>query len=64
MIPIKEINDLVLQGKLPIAFYNSTLEHNKAIVCQKKNIIFEPYKQGSLPLSDATCIVSKIYHVY
>ncbi|MBP1631539.1 MAG: hypothetical protein H6Q15_2432 [Bacteroidetes bacterium] len=58
------INSLVLNGKLPIPFFNSQEVNNDV---EHKNIqnnnIENKYKQKKLPEAEASLLISKIYEI-
>ena len=62
---IEEINDLVVSGKLPIAFKDlvfeetSTSSHSKHI-----EKVHKPYMQRNICNADASCLVTKIFDVF
>ena len=62
------INDLVLEGKAPVAFYNSkiidlTTKENSNIISTEKKYI-PKYQQVSIPRPNSNKIISKIYDLF
>jgi len=63
---INEINNLVLKGKLPIAFFNSKIVNlDNEIKTKVVNKLFIPrYKQFSIPRAVSNTLISKIYEIF
>lgn len=63
---MKEIVDeLVIKGFLPLAFYNLEIRSGiKKSLAECEHTIFKPYMQNTITISDSSCLISKIYHVY
>ncbi|OED44931.1 hypothetical protein AB832_01715 [Flavobacteriaceae bacterium (ex Bugula neritina AB1)] len=63
------INNLVLEGKAPVAFYNSqivdltTNRENSNIIIKEKKLI-PKYKQVSIPRPNSNKNISKIYDLF
>jgi hypothetical protein len=66
----KEVNDIinkaVLNGKLPIAFFNSEIvkKENTSINKQSRGKVNEKYLQKKLPEADSPILISKIYELF
>ncbi len=59
-----KVNDLVLEGILPLAFYNSeviNLSENKAI---KNDTLIPKYQQKNIPRANSNKCISKIYDLF
>ncbi len=62
----KEVNKLVVEGKLPIAFFNSKIVSLE--VSQKKQstkrLLIPKYKQVDIPRANSNKLISKIYDLF
>ncbi|AQX12495.1 hypothetical protein BAX94_01875 [Elizabethkingia meningoseptica] len=59
------INKLVIEGKLPIAFYNTDIIYiEKNIKTEQQRLVNSIYKQINIPRKESDKLISKIYEIY
>ena len=60
------INSLVVQGKLPLAFYNAAIVDvsSGGANLSKKKIYIPKYKQSGIPRANSNKCISKIYDLF
>lgn len=59
----KRLNEIVFEGKLPIAFFNSVVIKNKNITTKNYKKLNKKYMQTDIPRGYNDLVISKIYEI-